>query len=179
MKFVKLFTRVKVSHRHVFLWHQIKGYALQCYVLLLLLPVFSLHLVICDKAVYVLHYFFTPGQQEHSCCLLLQPQTWDQLRIRLHLHPIHHFGENRQHRGDGCSPAIIWEQQQSIHMYSGPGSPMSVGFYIYENIVMIKTIQILLYYTVSSYHYGEYQQTHNYVMGVYWLIIFLHIVHRV
>lgn len=85
-----------------------------------ILPVLPLHLVIPVKVQYVLHYFFTPGQQESSCRFLLQLQTREQLRIRLDLQPIHHFGENGKHRGDGCGPTVIWgEQQPHMCMYSG------------------------------------------------------------
>lgn len=74
-----------------------------------ILPVLSLHFVVFVKVEYVLHYFFPPGQQESSWRFLLQSQTGEQLRIRLDLHPIHHFRENREHRGDGCDPRVLWE----------------------------------------------------------------------
>lgn len=93
-------------------------------------PVLSLHLVVSVKVEDVFHYFFPPGQQESSWRLLLQSHREEQLRIRLDLHPIHHFGENRKHRGDGCAPAVICETAtttRDVHMFR----------YRYSNFSMI------------------------------------------
>lgn len=56
---------------------------------------------------YMLCYFNTSGQQESSCDFLLQSQTGVQLRIRLDLHPINHFREDRKYTGDGIDGGII------------------------------------------------------------------------
>lgn len=135
-------------------------------------PVLSLHLVISVKVEYALRCFFTPGQQESSRWVLLQSQTGQQLRARLDLHPIHHFGENRKYRGDGDTPRVIWEEQQ-MHVCSGLQRQHDFCQYPMSVVAAANTDITILQWNISRSILAFHQYGHRQYAGRYAKLFFI------